>query len=71
MSKKSNILSAGRPSARKDKATTLASLSDKPITKRVNFELDIEQHKKLKVYASSQGKSIKEVLVTHIEQLIN
>lgn len=69
MSKKSNSLSAGRPSVGRNKSTILASLADNAGTKRVNVELSIEEHTKLKVYASSQGKSIKEVLTTCIRQL--
>ena len=55
-------LSAGRPSAKSNKAATLASLVDKAATVRVNFDLDRDQHIKLKLYATKQGKSIKEVL---------
>lgn len=62
-------LSAGRPSARSSKATTLASLADKPATVRVNFDLDREQHMKLKLYATKQGRSIKEVLSDFVSQL--
>lgn len=65
MSKIMTTLTAGRPSARTDKAkaATLASLADEiGGTKRVNFELSAEQHAKLKIYATRQGKSIKVVL---------
>lgn len=62
-------LSAGRPSAKIDKATTLASLADKAITKRVNFDLSAEQHTKLKVYAAKQGKTVKDLLTEFVEQL--
>ena len=56
-------LSAGRPSAKSNKAATLASLVDKAATVRVNFDLDRDQHIKLKLYATKQGKSIKELLL--------
>ena len=69
MSKKSNSLSAGRPSVGKDQATLLASLADNAGKKRMNIDLSIEEHTKLKVYASSQGKSIKEVVTACIRQL--
>ncbi len=62
-------LSAGRPSAKSSKAATLASLADKAATVRVNFDLDREQHTKLKVYAAKQGKTVKEVLSDHVAQL--
>ena len=62
-------LSAGRPSAKTNKAATLASLADKGATVRVNFDLDRDQHIKLKVYATKQGKSVKEVLTDFVAQL--
>jgi len=65
-------LTAGRPSARTDKAkaATLASLADEiGGTKRVNFELSAEQHAKLKIYATRQGKSIKVVLTEYVAGL--
>ncbi|WP_197328859.1 plasmid partition protein ParG [Ralstonia syzygii] len=69
MSNKGNTLSAGRPSAKTNKAATLASLADKGATVRVNFDLDRDQHIKLKVYATKQGKSVKEVLTDFVAQL--
>ena len=62
-------LSAGRPSAKSSKAATLASLADKAATVRVNFDLDREQHTKLKVYAAKQGKTVKEVSSDYVAQL--
>jgi hypothetical protein len=62
-------LSAGRPSAKSSKAATLASLADKAATVRVNFDLDREQHTKLKVYAAKQGKTVKEILSDYVAQL--
>ena len=69
MSTKGITLSAGRPSAKTNKAATLASLADKGATVRVNFDLDRDQHIKLKVYATKQGKSVKEVLTDFVAQL--
>lgn len=72
MSKIATTLSAGRPSARTDKAkaVTLASLADDAGSmKRVNFELSVEQHAKLKIYATKQGKSIKELLTEYVADL--
>jgi len=69
MSKSSNTLTAGRPSARSNKAATLASLADEVSTKRVNFELPTEQHTKLKIYAAKQGKTIKDLLTEYVADL--
>ncbi|HDF7255832.1 TPA: chromosome partitioning protein ParB [Enterobacter hormaechei] len=69
MSKNTNTLSAGRPSARSSKAATLASLADTPAMKRVNFQLPAEDHTKLKMYAVRQGKTITELLSEYIAQL--
>lgn len=69
MSKKSNTLSAGRPSSRTDKSTTLASLAEAASMKRINFDLPADMHVKLKIYAARSGKSIKETLTEFVEQL--
>ncbi|QCE35837.1 chromosome partitioning protein ParB (plasmid) [Acetobacteraceae bacterium] len=73
MSKKSNILMAGRPTHRSEKSVaTLASLSnEKSALKRVNFQLSEELHMKLKIFATKQGKSVKEVLTEYISSLPN
>jgi hypothetical protein len=55
------ILKAGRPSEKK-KAATLSALADKSDIVRVNFDLDREEHIKLKIYAAKAGKRISEVL---------
>jgi len=63
-------LSAGRPSVKTNKTATLASLlADTPGTKRVNFDLSVDQHTKLKVYAAKQGKTVKELLTDFVESL--
>ena len=71
MSKAATTRSAGRPSARTDKskAATLASLADDASMKRVNFELSADQHTKLKIYATRQGKTIKELLTEYVASL--
>lgn len=69
MSKLSGALSAGRPSARSDKAATLASLAEEASLKRVNFQLSADQHMKLKIYAARQGKTIKELLTEYVVSL--
>ena len=66
---KSGTLSAGRPSATRNKAATLASLADEAGTKRVNFELPASEHTKLKIYAAKQGKTIKELLTEYVAGL--
>ena len=54
----------------KARAATLASLADDAGgMKRVNFELPAEQHAKLKIYATKQGKSIKDVLSEYVASL--
>ena len=66
---KQGTLTAGRPSATKSRAATLASLADDATMKRVNFELQADQHTKLKIYATRQGKTIKELLTEYVAQL--
>ncbi len=68
MSKATSALTAGRPSAR-NRAATLASLSDDAEMKRVNFQLPADQHTKLKIYAAKQGKTIKELLTEYVAGL--
>lgn len=63
------MLSAGRPSVKNNKAASLASLADNASSKRVNFDVSAEQHRKLKVYAAKMGKSVKELLTEFVEQL--
>lgn len=58
---KRGMLSAGRPSNVR-KSATLASLSDKSGTVRVNFDLDREEHKRLKMMAVGQGRTVTEIL---------
>ena len=62
-------LSAGRPSAEKKNAATLASLADEIGTKRVNFQLSAELHTKLKIHAVRQGKTITDLLTEYVERL--
>ena len=66
---KQGTLTAGRPSATKSRAATLASLADDTTMKRVKFELPADQHTKLKIYATRQGKTIKELLTEYVAQL--
>ena len=68
MSAANSKLGAGRPSAGKSQKT-LSDLADKAATVRVNFDLDRDQHTKLKVYAAKHGKTVKEVLTELVAQL--
>ena len=71
MSKSTNTLMAGRPSARSaTKAADLASLAETPEMKRINFDVTAEVHLKLKVYAAEQGRSIKELLSEYVSELV-
>ncbi|MFM5063405.1 plasmid partition protein ParG [Aeromonas veronii] len=64
-----SILKAGRPSTEK-RAMTMGDIVGVDKMKRVNFDLPEELHIRLKTYAASQGKSIKEVLTECIEGLV-
>jgi hypothetical protein len=63
-------LRAGRPSETKT-AKTLASLADKGPMVRVNFDLDRDEHIRLKVYAAQNGKTVADILrdlvATHVK----
>ena len=64
MSKNESVgLRAGKPSVGdKRKGLALDALTDKNQTVRVNFELDREEHIRLKVHAAKTGKTIADVL---------
>jgi hypothetical protein len=62
------MLKAGRPSTEK-RPMTMGDVSDVSQMKRVNFDLSLELHIRLKTYAASQGKSIKDVLTEYVEGL--
>lgn len=63
-----SMLKAGRPTANKQ-ALTMGDIAGGEKMKRVNFELTEELHKKLKTYAVTQGKSIKDILTEFVEGL--
>lgn len=71
MSAVNSKLGAGRPSTGKSQKTLsdLADKADKKEKARVNFDVTPTQHKKLKVYAAQQGKTVKEVLTDFVDQL--
>ena len=52
---------AGRPSSAK-KSPTLSDLADHKAKVRVNFDLDREEHIKLKIYAAKTGQSVTDIL---------
>jgi hypothetical protein len=64
MSKDKGVgLRAGKPSAgSKSKELALSSLMEENQTVRVNFDLDRDEHIKLKIYAARNGKTVAEVL---------
>lgn len=64
-----SILKAGRPSSEKP-AMTMGDIVGADKMKRVNFDLPEALHIRLKTYAASQGKSIKEVLTEFVEGLV-
>lgn len=68
--KKPGIRKAGSPNATKDKPAMPAGLARDVLMKRVNFQLQADQHVKLKVYAAQHGKTITELLTEHVERLI-
>lgn len=47
----------------------MAKLADKPTTARANFDLSADQHVKLKMYATCQGKTIRKLLSDYIDSL--
>lgn len=69
MSKNINTFTAGRPSANSGKAKTLASVSGERDTKRVNIQLSVERHRKLKLYATRHDTTIKELFTEFIDRL--
>jgi hypothetical protein len=70
MKKKSeSSLSAGRPSARTSKSTTLARFIDVGPTKRINFDVSIEEHRRLKIYAAQEGKTVRELMTEYVRGL--
>lgn len=66
---KRGMLSAGRPSNFR-KSATLASLSDKGGTVRVNFDLDRDEHKRLKLMAVEQSRTVSEILRELVSQAL-
>ena len=61
-----NVSSAGSPGGSTSNSVGLVAGK---ATVRVNFDLDRDQHIKLKLFATRQGKTIKEVLSDYVAQL--
>ena len=70
MSAANSKLGAGRPSAGKSQKN-LSDLADKADTVRVNFDLDSEQHTKLRMQALKQKKTVKQFLTELIAQALD
>lgn len=66
---KFSSLSAGRPSAVREKEQLLESLKDVEPTRRVNFDLPVSKHQKLKIHAARNSQSIREFLTSYIDSL--
>jgi hypothetical protein len=60
-------MKAGRPSAARP-APKLADVAGKSV--RVNFEIDSELHRKLKMLAIEQGRSVSDILRDSIAKLV-
>lgn len=69
MSSKFSGLSAGRPSATRNKEQLMQSLKDTEPSRRVNFDLPASKHQKLKIHAARNGQSIRDFLTSYIDTL--
>lgn len=65
----SRLLNAGRPSARLDAKSKFADLAGLEEQRRVNFNLPLEMHSKLKIYAAKKGLTITQILTDFIESM--
>ncbi len=63
-------LSAGRPS-RSKKTATLSSLADKGPTVRVNFDLERDEHVRLKVLAARQSRTVADIMRELVAQFLS
>lgn len=55
-------LRAGRPSRVRGETATLSSLANKGPTVRVNFDLERDEHVRLKVLAAQQGRTVADIM---------
>lgn len=66
----SGLKSVGRNRPSEGKSRSIDSLIEgSENMKRVNFELPERLHTKLKTYAATSGKSIKDILTEYVERL--
>lgn len=63
------VLKAGRPSAKEKERAISELMGDGKPLKRVNFEIDEDRHRKLKIYAARTGRSIRELMLEYIDSL--
>ncbi len=63
-------LSAGRPS-RSKKTATLSSLADEGPTVRVNFDLERDEHVRLKVLAARQSRTVADIMRELVAQFLS
>jgi plasmid stability protein len=66
----SEQLKAGRPSAAKP-APTLSDLADKRRTVRINFDIDKDEHRRLKILAAISGRSLTDILRELVTRELN
>ena len=62
-------LKAGRPSSNTNQSKLLSDLVDKKKMVRVNFDLEADMHKKLKIRAAERGCSISDILREKISEI--
>jgi len=65
MPKKTTGLAAGRPSASKQ----TISMADEPVLVRINAQVTVEDHQKLKIHAAKNKTSISDLLRAFISTL--
>lgn len=65
-----SMLKAGRPSDAK-KAVLLSELAGNAATVRVNFDLDRDSHKRLKIFAAEQERSVSDILRDVVAALLS
>ena len=68
---KKGALRAGRPSRAKKEAATLSSLANKGPTVRVNFDLERDEHVRLKVFAAQQGRTVADIMRELVSQFLS
>ncbi|WP_210215537.1 chromosome partitioning protein ParB [Pseudochrobactrum sp. B5] len=67
--RKREMLSANQATIERSRRTNYSAPSDEGGTRRVNFQLAADLHRKLKIYAANSDKTITEILTEYVEQL--